>query len=125
VVAGDCAPSCTVKGQRQGPIHCNGDPQDHEDLDTTCLWPTTGDPRFDIVKSDDASSKCDTLINAQTISDFDHLSTQLIPRELIVNRPSIEAHKNLVYGLAQMNDIVPNEGVHPLLPGYTHHQPIL
>jgi len=109
VVAGDCTPSCTVEGQWKGLIHCNGDPQDHEDWDTTGLWPTIGDPRFDIVKSDNASSKWDTLINAPTRSDFDRLATRLIPRELIVNRPLIHAHKNLVYGQARMNDIVPYE----------------
>jgi len=110
-VAGDCAQSCTVEGQWKGLIHCNGDPQDHEDWDTTGLWPTIGDPRSDIVKSDDASSKWDTLINAPTRWDFDRLATQPIPRELIVNHPSIEAHKNRVYGQARMNDIVPYEEV--------------
>jgi len=38
--------------------------------------------------------------------EFNRLATQLIPRESIVNRPSIEAHKSLVYGQACMNDIV-------------------
>ena len=110
-VAGDSSPSCTVEGQRKGPIHCNGDPQDPEDWDTTGLWPTIGDPRLDNVKSDDASSKWDTLINAPTRSDIDRLATQLIPRELIVNGPSIAAHTNLVYGQARMNDIMLYEHV--------------
>jgi len=110
-VAGDCAPSCTVEGQMKGPIHCNRDPQDHRDWDTTGLWPTIGDPRLDIVKLDDVSSKWDTLINAPTRSDFERLATQLIPREFIANHPSIEAHKNLVYGQAHMNAIVPYEDV--------------
>jgi len=110
-VAGDCAPSCTVEGQWKGPIHCNRDPQHHEDWESTSLWPTIGDPRLDIVKSEDASSKWDTLINARTRSDFDHLATQLKPREMIINGPSIEAHKNLVYGQARMNDILPYEDV--------------
>jgi len=88
-------------------IHCNGDSKDHEDWDTTGLWPIIGHHRLDIMKSDDVSSKCDTLIHAPTRLDFHRLATQLIPQELIVNLPSIEAYKNLVHGQARMNDIVP------------------
>ena len=105
--AGNCEASCVVEGQRKGPIHCNGDPQDHENWDTMGLWPTIPDPRLSIVKSDDASSKWDTLVVAPSRSEFDKLAIQLIPRELIVNRPSIEAHKNIVYGQARINDIIP------------------
>ena len=106
MLAGDCKPSCVVEGQRKGPIHCNGDPQDHEDWVTISLWPALGDPRLNIVKSDDSTSKWDTLARAPTRSDFDELAVQLIPREWIINRPSIELHKNIVYGQPCINDIV-------------------
>ena len=66
-----------------------------------------GDPRLNIVKSDDSTSKWDTLARAPTRSDFDELAVQLIPREWIINRPSIELHKNIVYGQPRINDIVP------------------
>ena len=107
MLAGDCKPSCVVEGQRKGPIHWNGDPQDHEDWVTISLWPAMGDPRLNIVKSDDSTSKWDTLAKTPTRSDFDELAVQLIPREWIINRPSIELHKNIVYGQPCINDIVP------------------
>ena len=96
-----------VEGECKGPIHCNGDPQEHEDWDTMGLWPTVPDPRLSIIKSDGASTKWDTLVVAPFRSEFDKLAIQLIPREFIVNRPSIEGHKNIVYGQAHINDIIP------------------
>ena len=62
----NCNPSCVVEGQWKGPIHCNGDPEDHEDWDAISAWPTIGDPRLEIVKSDDAASKWDTSFKAPT-----------------------------------------------------------
>ena len=96
-----------VEGQRKGPIHCDGDPQDHEDWVTISLWPVMGDPRLNIVKSDDSTSKWDTLARAPTRSDFDELAVQLIPREWIINRPSIGLHRNIVYGQPRINHILP------------------
>ena len=69
-----------VEGQPKGPIHCNGDPQDHEEWDTMGLWPTIPDPRFSFVKSDSASSKWDTRVVAPSRSEFDKMAIQLIPR---------------------------------------------
>ena len=43
---------------------------------------------------------------APTRSDFDELAAELIPREWIINRPSIELHKNIVYGQPRINDII-------------------
>ena len=71
------------------------------------LWPTIPDPRLSIVKSDGASSKWDTLVVAPSRSEFDKLANQLIPRELIVDCPFIEVEKNIVYGQARINDIIP------------------
>ena len=96
-----------VEGQRKGPIHCNGYPQDHEDWVTITLWPVMGDPRLNIVTSDDSTSKWDTLARAPTGSDFDELAVLLLPRDWIINRTSIELHKNIVYGQPRINDIVP------------------
>ena len=86
-MAGDCDPSYVVEGQQKGPIHCDGDPQDHEDWDAISPWPTTRDPRLDLIESDHSTSKWDTLVNAPTRLDFHELAIQVIPRELIVNRP--------------------------------------
>ena len=72
--AGDCEASCVVEGQRKGLIHCNGDPQDHEDWDTMGLWPTIPDLRLSIFKSDGASSKWDTLVVAPSRSELDKLA---------------------------------------------------
>ena len=96
-----------VEGQRKGPIHCNGDHLNHEDWVTISLWPAMGGPRLNIVKSDDSTSTWDTLARAPTRLDFDELAVQLIPREWIINCPSIELHKNIVYGQPRINDIVP------------------
>ena len=85
-----------VEGQQKGPIHCNRDTQDHADWVTISPWPSMGDPRLNIVKSDDATSKWDTLARVPTPSEFDALAMQLIPRELIVNHPLIEIYKNIV-----------------------------
>ena len=70
--------------------------------------PTIPDPRLSIVKSDGASSKWDTLVVALSRLEFGKLAIQLIPRELIVNCPLIEAYKNFVYVKARINDIIPN-----------------
>ena len=105
-MAGDCDPSCVVEGQQKGPIHSNGNSQDHEDWDAISTSPTIGDPRLDLLKSDDSTSIWDTRVKAPTRSDFDELAIQLIPRELIVNCPSIEAHKNIVYGQTGIKDII-------------------
>ena len=66
-----------------------------------------GDPRLDIVMSNNATAKWDTLARAPMWLDLDDFAMPLIPRELIVNRPSIEMHKNILYDKSRINDIIP------------------
>jgi len=105
-VAGDCASGCTVVGERKAEFHCNGDPQDHQDWDTDGLWPVLADPRGLPLQSDVLRSKWNVLHGAKSNEDFDTIARQLIPREMIMSRPSIELHKRLTFGEPSVNDIV-------------------